>query len=258
MTREREPQRRGMALSGRQLKILGCLTMLCFTIAASVLRNGVLRANQFGSAELLVRIEADPHLTIMAAWASVLQLIGSLSIPVFAFLLVEGFCHTSSLRRYLLAILACAVASEVPYDLAMYGRPWSLEGQSAMLTCAVCLLMLRGLREFDGKRGAPAWLMRLVVLLAALLWTGLLRCAFGPITILLAAIYYLLRDRKLERILLGSAASAFYITAPLTGFALWIYSGARDAIRNKYLFYAFYPAHLLLLGIIAYILARTA
>lgn len=251
MARERKPREWKFALNGKQLKIFGCATLLCYTLAASVLRNGVLRANLFESAELLARIEADPNLTVAAAWASVLQLIGSLSVPVFAFLLAEGFQRTSNFRRYLLTVLAFAVVSEVPYDLAMYGQIWSFEGQNAMLTCAICLLMLYGLREFDGKKGAVPWLMRLVILLAALLWNGLLRCAFGTVTILLVAIYYLLRDRKRERVLLGCVASAFYITAPLTGFALWNYNGERGAVRNKYLFYAFYPVHLLVLGVLA-------
>lgn len=258
MAREGKPRGQGFALSGKQLKIFGCLAMLCYTAAASMLRNGVLHANLYGSAELLARIEADPNLTVAAGWASVLQLIGSLSVPVFAFLLAEGFLHTSSLKRYLLSILACAAVSEVPYDLAMYGRPWSLEGQNAMFTCAVCLLMLYGLRELAGRKGLLLRLMQLVILLAALLWTRLLRCAFGPVTVLLCAIYYLLRGRKLERILLGCVASAAYITAPLTGIALWFYSGDRGAIRNKYLFYAFYPIHLLVFGILACVLARMA
>lgn len=255
MKSERKRLQWSLRLSGKQLKIFGCAAMLCFTAAVALLQNGVLGANQRTAEALSAAIDADPNLAIWAGWSSVLQLIGSLAIPVFPFLLVEGFAHTSSFRRYLLAILACAVVSEVPYDLAMYGRVWSLEGQNAMFTCAVCLLTLYGLREFAGRRGALAWLMRLVVVLAALLWVGLLRCAFGLVSVLLAAAFYLLRERKGAAVLVGCALSAVYIVAPLSGIALWSYSGERGSIRRKYLFYALYPVHLLVLGIIGCALA---
>lgn len=248
-------RRSDFQLNGKHLKIFGCITMLCFTVAMSIFQNGFLHVNQYGVSELSAAIEADPNLTIMAGWTSVLQMIGSLSVPIFAFLLVEGFVHTSNFKRYLLSLLGYAVISEIPYDLAMYDRIWTLAGQNAMFTYVICLLMLYGLSQFVGKKGIGFRIMQLVILLAAILWNSLLNCAFGLVTILLTAVYYLLYERKGQRILLGCAVSVMYVTAPLSGFALWNYNGERGIIKNKYLFYALYPAHLLILGIIAHFLA---
>ena len=43
-----------------------------------------------------------------------------MAYPIFAFLLVEGYFHTSSLPLYLLRVFAGAVFAEVPFNL-MYG-----------------------------------------------------------------------------------------------------------------------------------------
>ena len=75
----------------------------------------------------------DPHRTIYSGGAGAgagggfasddtggdqfrLELLGGLSVPLFAFLLVEGFRNTSDYRRYLLTMVGFALAEgcEVP------------------------------------------------------------------------------------------------------------------------------------------------
>ena len=81
-------------------------------------------------------------------------------MPVFAFLLVEGFQHTSSFKRYLLTMLGFAVVSEIPYDLAMSGSLWSLNSQNSLFTLSICLIMLYGLRLYSGRKGAAVRVTR--------------------------------------------------------------------------------------------------
>ena len=87
---------------------------------------------------------------------------------------------------------------------------------------------------------------------ATVLWSMLLQSAFGLATVLLAAVYYLWYDQKGVRVLLGCAVSILYVTAPLSGYVIYNYNGQRGRIaeKYKYLFYALYPAHLLILGLI--------
>ena len=90
---------------------------------------------------------------------------------------------------------------------------------------------------------------------AAILWCSFFRCNFGLCTVMLAAVYYLLYDQKSLRVLIGCAVSAMYITAPISGYALWNYTGERGRNKHKYVFYILYPLHLLILGVIAHIMA---
>lgn len=245
-----------LELTGSVMKIYGCVTMLCYTVSRSVVQLGLIDVAGYGPGELSAAMEADPRLMYLSGWASVLQLIGGLALPVFAFLLVEGFMHTASVKKYLLTMLVFALVSEAPYDLAMSGVWWDMTSQNALYTYAVCLVMLYGLRLAGGageKKGFARRLCQGCIVLAAVLWSMLLQSAFGMITVLLAAVYYLWYDQKGVRTLLGCAVSILYVTAPLSGYVIYNYSGRRGRIaeKYKYVFYALYPAHLLILGLIS-------
>lgn len=49
--------------------------------------------------------------------------IGRIAFPLFAFLCVEGFRHTRSIKRYMANLLVFAVLSIVPFNL-MNGHSW--------------------------------------------------------------------------------------------------------------------------------------
>ena len=233
------------------LKLYGCATMLFYTISTSLIQQGLIHVGRYSGEELGAALSASPQLMIMSGWAVIFQLIGGLAVPVFAFLLVEGFLYTRSFARYLLTMLGFAVFSELPYDLATSGRWIDWTNQNPLLTLSLCLIMLYGLRFFVDKKGVAPRLAQGCIVLAAALWSMLLRCGFGLCTVLLAAVYYLLYDQKGVKTLLGCAVSLMYVTGPLSAYALWSYGGEKGKDINKYWFYAFYPAHLLLLGLLA-------
>lgn len=240
-----------LRVTGEVLKLYGCATMLFYTLSVSVIQNGLLHVGSYTPDALRAALASDRSLMLMSSWASLFQLIGGLSIPVFAFLLTEGFQNTRSFPRYLGRMVWFALLSEIPYDYAMTGKAFDLSGQNALITLCLCLVMLYGLRLLETKKGAAGRLMQAAVVLAAALWCSLLRCAFGLCSVLLCAVYYLLRERNGARILIGCAISLLYVTGPISGYALWSYSGERGDRIPPIAFYLFYPLHLLVCGLLA-------
>ena len=173
------------------LKWYGCITMLFYAVSMSVIQNGMLHVSRFSNTELREMWAADADLMVLSSWAAVFQLLGGLAVPVFAFLLVEGFLHTKSFRRYLLRMLLFALVSEVPFDFAMGGKLIDRTQQNMLFTLAVGLIMLYGMKTFSVSR-----VVQVLVAVAAVFWCALMKTQFGLCMILLIAAYYLLRDKK--------------------------------------------------------------
>lgn len=227
----------------------GSITLLFYSISMSVIQNGMLHVNQYSNTQLRELMTADPDLMILSSWAAVFQLLGGLAIPVFAFLTVEKFLHTQSCRNDLLCMIIFAVLSEIPYDLAMSGTLFDWQGQNMLFSLAIGFIMLYGLRLFAASRGVQA-----LIVLAAVLWSGLMKTGFGLCLVLLIAVYYLLREKPRARMVLSSLISLMYVTGPISNFVLKRYNGQAYMTGNKYLFYCLYPLHLLALSAVCYLI----
>lgn len=240
-----------IVMTNTALKIYGCVTMLFYLLAMSVIQNGIIHVNDYTGEELSNLLAENSDMMFVSGWAVAFQLIGGLAVPVFAFLLVEGFQHTSSFRKYLITMLAFAVISEVPYDFAMNNRMVDWGSQNLLFTLCICLAMLYGLRAFDQGTGITHRVVQVCIVVAALFWCNLVRGAFGLCMVLLVAGYYLLRHRNGWRLFYGIVVSLLYVTGPLSIYALYSYTGDRGWNGNKYIFYILYPVTLLACGLLA-------
>ena len=233
------------------LKNFACIMMFLQTVGIAVFENGLLHTGQYTQEQFSQALAENERMMALAGAGSVLQLLGGLAVPIFAFLLVEGFLHTSDYKRYLLSLTVCAVISEIPYDLANYRKFWDLSGQNALFSMVISLLMLYFLKRFADREGVAGVLLKSLIVLCAVFWVSVLRAGFGLYIVLLAAVFYLGYTRNVLKTLLGIIISLLYVTGPLAFYGIWCYNGERKNRIPKYAYYLFYPLHLLVLGGIA-------
>lgn len=242
-------------LSGTALKTIGILTMLIDHIGAVVLERGVLR---YQDMVYNMGILGTTWGQRMQDVDILLRSVGRIAFPIFCFLLVEGYVHTGNYRRYLRSMLVFALVSEVPFDLAVWNTPLYMHGQNIYFTLSIGLLALYFLDRLKPVdivwRGTVSGL----IVVGACLAAYVLQVDYGPYGVLLILLFYYLRGKRLPLFLAGSAmlilteGSIFGFYFILSMACICLYNGTRGRLRHKYLFYWFYPVHLLMLFALRY------
>ena len=192
-------------------------------------------------------------------------------------MLVEGYFHTGNLKKYALRLFLFAVLSEIPFNLAMGSRLFYPVHQNVLWSFLLSLGLIHW-NEKVKKTGKP-WLRILVGVVSVLLGyvVGLLTMVdFYHAGILTVLVFYFFRQKKWWNYL-GQLLCLWYINWEMLGgfsyelqlfrenwffvrqsFALlalvpiWFYRG-KQGYHSKWLqmvYYAFYPLHLLLLGLL--------
>ncbi|MCM1496682.1 MAG: conjugal transfer protein TraX [Bacteroides sp.] len=242
----------GNGISGSTIKMIAIIAMLIDHTAAVVLEHMILKQHL----SLALEVSAPP----MVILYYIMRIIGRLGFPIFIFLLIEGLEHTRNKWKYLLRLVLFALVSEIPFDFAFNlkkeeifsGKLLEFGYQNVFFTLSIGLLTVIVIQIMAETKWNTAikTLMNLVVTLAGMGLGFLLRTDYGAIGVLAIVILYLFRKRRLLAagmacvILMGSSileVSAFLILLPIAH-----YNGKRGW-NLKYVFYAFYPLHLLLL-----------
>ena len=204
--------------------------------------------------------------------------LGHFTFPTLCYFLVEGFMYTSDRKKYALRLLVFALISQIPFSIAFApdGKIFNFSGLNVLFTLFICFLMIWGLMSVKSS------LMRLLIFgaafglsyfcdwgLTAPIFTLIFLWAYGNkknlkigflIILLLSILDYLLSSTALGGEYVFSVYGLFSSISGfiLSGIALiWLYEGKRNNKHkqfNKWFFYIFYPAHLLILGVIRIIL----
>lgn len=195
-----------------------------------------------------------------------MRIAGRLAFPIYAYFIAEGFRYTRSRKRYFLRIFLLGLACQTVYTIA--DRTLYL---GILLTFSFSILLMwltdaarRAFREHTPDRYLRAAAAAAATLAAALLchFVTVDYGFFGILTPVLASLF----DDKPSRIAALSLGLAAVATAELLGgnttqlasaFAvplLALYNGKPGRYRLKTFFYLFYPTHLALLQLIAWLL----
>ena len=165
--------------------MFACIVMLIQTVGIAVIEKGLIHLDQYTQESLNQAMSQDSRLMTLAGIGSIMQLIGGMAIPVFAFLLVEGFRNTSDYKKYLITMIITALVSEIPYDLAIRGKVWDLSSQNAMITMCICLIMLKCMELFSDTSGFMGGMVKILIMIAAIVWVSIFRAEYGLCMVLL-------------------------------------------------------------------------
>ena len=237
--------RRGF--SGTALKRIACITMFIDHIGASCLEAGILLPAITTGAAAYGGISVSTLLAV----DRVLRFTGRLAFPIFCFLLVEGFVHTHDVKRYVQRLLLFGCISEIPFDLAFFRTPFTLQYQNVYWTLALGVLAMAGLQHFETDTGAASW-KGILCACACALAAQLANTDYGAIGVMLVAALYLTRSSRKNQCIIGAVMMLFELTAPLAFVLIWFYNGQRGACGKvqQRVFYWFYPVHIALLALI--------
>jgi len=187
---------------------------------------------------------------------SFMNYIGRLSFPIFAFLITEGYEHTSNLKKYLLRLLLFAIISQIPFMLLFTGD-FTL---NILFTLALGLLAITVYNKFKNK------LIGFLFIIFSAVLAQLLHFDYGWFGIAIIFIFYIFKNNKINMNFF------FYITVFLNYFYYFAYTARIEYLlifiscalslipinlyngkkgKNiKYFLYAFYPLHLIALYLI--------
>lgn len=188
-----------------------------------------------------------------------LRTIGRLAMPIFCFALVQGFINTRNIKRYLTRMGITMLVSEVVYDWIEHRSFFYAGSQSIMVTLFLSLAMLCVLKYVadrfnDVKLSLP---LSILVIILFGLFNLALKGDYGVFGVAVVAIFYIFRNNKLWMLICFIAASVVYsfsgipdttqIFGILALIPILLYNG-KKGLRLKYLFYIYYPLHLLVMS----------
>lgn len=224
-------------LSGSWLKVLAMVSMLIDHMAAYYLVEFPLMHEPLFS---IGHWDISPYV--------MMRCVGRVAFPIFAFLLVEGFCHTRSRQRYGLSLFLFALLSELPWNLVHSGT-WHYPSQNVLFTLLLGFLGLCALEYYQQD-----WRRQVFSLVGLLVVSVFLHADYGCSGYGFILMLYVLRHRRLLQAVIGSCMLGSRWLAGLAFIPISMYNGRRGFIQGplaKYVFYVFYPLHLFLIYLLA-------
>ncbi len=208
-----------------------------------------------------------------------LTCIGRLAFPIYAFMIVEGYFHTKSLKKYVCRLLIFAVISEIPFNLAMGSSLFYPIHQNVLWSFLISVGLIAWNEKVKEKQ---IWIRILVGAAAVIIGYigGIITFVdFYNAGILTVLVFYFFRGKKWWHYI-GQAICLYYINFEMLGglsyeidifgqtyfiarqgialialIPIWLCKG-KQGYHSKafqYFNYAFYPLHLLILGLLKFL-----
>ena len=206
-----------------------------------------------------------------------MTLIGRMAFPIFAFLIVEGFFHTSDLKKYMKRLFIFGLISEIPFNLIYTGSIIFPFHQNVMFTLLLGLLIINEIDKLKNNKEIKKKIIPILKIFLFLLISIIGFVDYGVTGVLTIVVFYLFRGFKLawigqlislillyivffegQSVILNIFNHEYFLPLQSIGVLslifIWLYNGEKGKNNKliKYLFYSFYPVHMLVIYLIYY------
>ncbi|MFI3212784.1 MAG: TraX family protein [Eubacteriales bacterium] len=178
-----------------------------------------------------------------------LRNIGRIGFPIFCFLLVEGFTYTKNKKNYALRLAVFACISEIPFNLGIAGNLFDYNYQNVFFTLLIGLLMMIILEKiecYEQWNVVVRGFYSCVIVGIALVSAEFLNTDYAAYGIMSILLLYIFRYQKWKQIFFGALSFLWESPALAAFIPIAFYNGKRGW-NMKYVFYIFYPVHLIVL-----------
>ena len=202
--------------------------------------------------------------------------IGRIAFPIFAFFIAEGFYYTHNKTKYFSRLAIFAIISELPYFLFLGGNQ-NLIYVNVLFTFLIAMLLMalydKLYRENNYANKINFFILLFLVLIIIFILPMVnIALDYGMFGVMLTLMFYIFKNKRGYAIIsfvtlllikftfdiLSANIITFnsfillfeVLTIPL----ILLYNGKKGKLNTKWLFYWFYPLHLLMLYIIKIII----
>lgn len=203
--------------------------------------------NQYGLITLFGMDVSSSYILIQVA-----GVVGRIAFPIFAFSIAEGCKHTRNQTGYLLRLLVVGIISEIPYQLSFnFGQLRFATSNiffTLLLGAITCMLCSKLMAKYTYWMFIP--ILVIMIVIAELLGTE-----YGGAGVIMITIPFV-TNRKMFRFVAMSAINTYLYF--FVANSIWLFIGATvgtgliicyNDLRGKnikWLFYVYYPTHLIL------------
>ncbi|MBQ9608859.1 MAG: conjugal transfer protein TraX [Lachnospiraceae bacterium] len=197
--------------------------------------------------------------------------IGRIAFPIFCYLIVEGYYHTRNIRKYALRLFIFALISQVPFSLAFFKTPFDFDTNVyfTLFFGLICVYLADYEKKqyAEYKEGGDKSILRSCIcayfaILIIMIISVILHTDYSAYGIMLILLFYYFRIEyplssredliKFIKLFISIAIFTFIFsnTFELLGLLSLIpiaFHNHKKGPSMKYVFYAYYPVHLLIL-----------
>ncbi len=207
---------------------------------------------------------------------NLLRCIGRLAFPIYCYLIVEGYYHTRSLKKYGTRLFVFSIISQVPFSLAFLKSPTDFSDLNVYFTLLfglICVYLVDVAKKKYAEcknNGTSAALYIVgcpIAVILIMVFSIFIHTDYSAFGIMLILLFYFFRTDKEKSLTDAKNAHKFIWLFISFGLVTYVFSNTVEMLgllallpiglhnnkkgpSMKYVFYAYYPVHLLILYLI--------